>query len=896
MNYLSAFRTNWVVVLLCALLVLPYTVLSQETGSIQGTVNDTEGEPLPYVNIILEGTTMGAASDQDGAYFIKNVPTGTYTIIAMYIGYKRSSAEITVSAGETTRQDFVLAQDVLSMEGIVVTGTATPREKLESSVAISTLNPQEIRQINPRSTTEILRYIPGFTRVESSGGEVNQNVSVRGIFGVEYVMFMEDGLPVFPTMHTFFMNADNLFRVDENIDHVEVVRGGNSALFGSNTPGAIINYINRTGGPELSGIMKVSSATGRLGRYDFNLNGPLGEDWRFNFGGFYRYDRGVRDPGYPGIRGGQLKANVTRLMRSGYVRASLKIIDDRNQFILPLPFRNPSDPEYVAGFSDFGAMTTPEGNHISVLTPEGELQLPLDNGLRTKAYWLTADAAFDFPGGWNLQNTAQIMQNDQEWNAIVPFGIQPVGEWVDALGLPAGSEVKLFYTNHFDAAGNPIEFTANSTPNGLIAPGGEWHVEKPIAAFQNQFTVRKSLDQHNFSLGLYFANYTQTNRWYFTEILTDVRDNPRFVDYIVISPAGDTTMATNNGFRRYISNYVNGNGSTTIFSVLGSAELQLTPQLRVDLGGRYEFDDYVQSSENSSATDLDGDPNTPFDNVVWGNGRYRHFSRSLDDWAASIGANYQLTEQIAVYGQASRAFKMPALDEFLNAQAQAQIELFEAQETQVLEAGVKYSGPKLGASVNGFWGQLKNIVGQGAEEDPNTGEITWVVRPSPESRSYGVEAEVSMNPTRGLNVIGAGTYVKPETVPGTGAALTAGGIPDFIGNLAASYTTPSRIRFYADWHFVGTRDLILSEYNSVTQQYTTYRKVGELASYNYLNLGASYDIPKWGVTISADVLNVTQSKGLEEGNPRRPAEGGSEFFLARPILPRRGQLTIQYQF
>jgi outer membrane receptor for ferrienterochelin and colicin len=120
-------------------------------------------------------------------------------------------------------------------------------------VAVTTLSAQEVEQAAPRSTTEMLRYVPGFTRVESSGGEVNQNISMRGILGVEYVMFMEDGMPVFPTMHTFFMNADNLFRFDTNIERMEVVRGGASALFGSNTPGAIVNFINKTGGRRAAG-------------------------------------------------------------------------------------------------------------------------------------------------------------------------------------------------------------------------------------------------------------------------------------------------------------------------------------------------------------------------------------------------------------------------------------------------------------------------------------------------------------------------------------------------------------------------------------------------------------------------------------------------------------------
>jgi hypothetical protein len=49
----------------------------------------------------------------------------------------------------------------------------------------------------------MLRYVPGFTRVESSGGEVNENISIRGILNQDYVMFMEDGLPVFPTTAGF---------------------------------------------------------------------------------------------------------------------------------------------------------------------------------------------------------------------------------------------------------------------------------------------------------------------------------------------------------------------------------------------------------------------------------------------------------------------------------------------------------------------------------------------------------------------------------------------------------------------------------------------------------------------------------------------------------------------
>jgi iron complex outermembrane receptor protein len=336
---------SWIPVSFDKVVLTLSEVQQQERGNIRGKITDEGGNPIPFANVLVVGTTQGAAANVKGEYFIENITPGTYVLRVSAVGYKTKTAEVTVKPGETATANFILSIDVLRMGEVVVTGSFIPLSKMESSLAISTLSPRELTISNPRSTTEMLRYIPGFTRVESSGGEVNQNISIRGILGVEYVMFMEDGVPVYPTMHTFFMNADNLFRPDENIERVEVIRGGSSSLFGSNTPGAIINFINKAGGPELSGTLKATAGTQGLARIDFNVNGPLGDKWRFNFGGFYRYDRGVRFPGYPGIRGGQLKASVTRLLDNGYVRASLKIIDDRNQFILPLPFQNPTDPK-----------------------------------------------------------------------------------------------------------------------------------------------------------------------------------------------------------------------------------------------------------------------------------------------------------------------------------------------------------------------------------------------------------------------------------------------------------------------------------------------------------------------------------------------------------------------
>jgi iron complex outermembrane receptor protein len=695
------------------------------------------------------------------------------------------------------------------------------------------------------------------------------------------------------------MNADNLFRFDTNIERMEVVRGGSSPLFGSNTPGAIVNFINKTGGDVFGGTMRATGASKGLARYDLNMNGPFGNDWRFNVGGFYRYDHGVRDPGYPGIRGGQLKANITRQLDNGYLRFSVKHIDDRNQFILPLPLADPANPEFVPGLTDYASMNTPEALDLTVRTPVGDLDLPLDNGLKTKATWFTADASFDLNDDWHLQNTAQVMQDDQEWNALVPSNALSVQNWINGppgsggLGLPVGTTVQLTFTNHFDLA-TPPNHLPFDTPNGLVAPGELIHVAKPISAIHDQLQLRRQFGPHALSIGGYFANYTQENHWNFTQILTDVENNPKFLDAVVTPPGGPPDSLTKNGFRKFLSGYNNGSGQSTIISGVVGGEIQLMERLRADVGVRVEYNNFVQSAENTSSFDLDNNPATLYDNETFGNGSFRHFTRGITDWAASLGLNYRLNDNLSIYATGARGYKMPALDEFFNAQAEAQVALFDSREVQSVEGGVKAFVGRLGLTVNGFYTKLKNIVGQGHIIDPVTGASAWEVIPSPNQHSLGAEVEAVVSPVEGLQLLGSGTVIKAVTesdTTSTGAPLVSKllGAPSVIGNLAAIYS-PRRaagFQFKADWHAVASR------YTEDPLRRIAFTKI---PAYNYFNFGVGFAIPNAGTRINVDLLNAFQSQGPEEGNPRLVSQGGSQIFLARPLLPRRLQASIEYDF
>ena len=253
-----------------------------------------------------------------------------------------------------------------------------------------------------------------------------------------------------------------------------------------------------------------------------------------------------------------------------------------------------------------------------------------------------------------------------------------------------------------------------------------------------------------------------------------------------------------------------------------------------------------------------------------------------------------VNDNLAFFAAGSRGYKMPALDDLLNASAQAQVDLFDSREVQSIEGGVKTQMGRVSFTVNGFFTSLKKQIGQGAELDPVTGGTIWAIRQNPDNRSYGAELEAIVSPTPGLLLQGSATFLKAELGGGVDSLLRFKGerlavVPNHLGNLAATFSPPafSDFQVRADWHWVGAR---------LTESPLTRVDNTELPFYSYFNFGASLAIPSSSVRLNLDLLNAFQSKGLEEGNPRLVGVGGSPIFLARPLLPRRVLVGVSYDF
>lgn len=869
------------------------------SGGVQGKVTTTYGDPLPGVIVVVQGAKRSAVTNYEGVYAVKDLPPGQYTLEVQADAFKSQRRRVTV--GETPATlDFSLEMDLLNSEEIVVTAQV-PDRKVRSSSAISTLSSEEIAARMPRSTADLMRIVPGFY-VESSGGEVGGNLFVRGLpadGSYRYVALMEDGMPVFDSTELFFVNNDIFVRVDENLDRVEAVRGGNSALYGSNAPGGVVNFINKTGGDTLAGTFKASSATGGLYRYDANLNGPLGNDWYFSAGGFYRYDNGVRYPGFPASNGGQVKANLQKNLTvgsaTGHARVSLKYLNDRNTFYLPLPLRGRfdsagklTDYDFVEGFPLEGTLTSPDGVNSQVPLPDGgRLTLPLDNGQQQVGGSAMAELRFYFPEArFEVQNNTRAMQFDHSWNAVLPFSLQDADAWARSV-VGEGTPYRIVCSR---VEGNPEFGTEGcASQNNLVALGGQWLVQKPMSNISNQLKLTKYADlgttQHTFTGGLYLGYYTAGNRWYFNDVVTDVRNRPHYLDLQVLDETGSVVRgATQNGFRGYLSNYTNGDGNATIAAAFLGDEVKLGDKLRLDLAGRVERNGYIQFVERTARADL-GDPTTSADdNVTRGTGSIQRVGVSFTDWALSGGVNYALSDSASVYARSSRGYKMPLLDQLLTATNPNDPSFPRTPETLWQnEAGIKVGGPWYALAAVAYWMQIQNFPSQDARVDPDTGETSFVTAYAGKARTLGLELEAAVQPIKYFRGQGMLTLQNPRYSEFFEGAEDFSGnrirrIPQLIADLSGTFMYENA-NLTVNWNYVGHR-------------FSNNANTVDLPGFGQFNVSAGYTYERF--TLSLQLLNALNSTGLTEGNPRVDETQGaqSDLFLARPVLPRRFLVSL----
>ena len=174
------------VIAACLLLVLCFQHAhdTYAQGVIEGYVyEESTGGPLPGANIVIEGTTQGAATGANGYYRINNVEAGTRQLVVTSLGYSQSNASVSVSSGGTTRQDFYLQITALELDGVIVTGlrrgqVLSVNEKQQSLSVVDVVSADEIGKLPDINVAESAQRVPGVT-IRTDRGE-GRFVSIRG--------------------------------------------------------------------------------------------------------------------------------------------------------------------------------------------------------------------------------------------------------------------------------------------------------------------------------------------------------------------------------------------------------------------------------------------------------------------------------------------------------------------------------------------------------------------------------------------------------------------------------------------------------------------------------------------------------------------------------------------
>lgn len=154
-------------------------------GRISGTVTDAStGEPLPGASVVIQGTSIGAATDLDGEYTIRGLAPGTYTVRASYVGYNPETQEVEVVDGETTPLDFELTWQAAETEEVVVTAQAEGQisainQQLSSNTITNVVSGARIRELPDVNAAESIGRLPGVS-IQRTGGEATK-IAIRGL-------------------------------------------------------------------------------------------------------------------------------------------------------------------------------------------------------------------------------------------------------------------------------------------------------------------------------------------------------------------------------------------------------------------------------------------------------------------------------------------------------------------------------------------------------------------------------------------------------------------------------------------------------------------------------------------------------------------------------------------
>ena len=251
-----------------------------QTGAIRGTVSSSDGKPAVAVTVHLKNTQQSTMTGEDGTFVLRNVSPGSQEIEVSLVGYEPVSKTVTVESGRTAHIRLQLEVSQRQLQEVVVTGgqnkfytgssdnmAKMPLKNLENPQVYHVVNSALIREQMITNFDDVLRNVPGVTKLFTGGGDFQTDYSLRG----------------FPT-EANLRNGISAFNTTDldpaNIEKLEVLKGPSGTLFGSTLVswGGLINRVTKQPYGHFGGEVSYTGGSYDLSRFTADVNAPLTKD------------------------------------------------------------------------------------------------------------------------------------------------------------------------------------------------------------------------------------------------------------------------------------------------------------------------------------------------------------------------------------------------------------------------------------------------------------------------------------------------------------------------------------------------------------------------------------------------------------------------------------------
>jgi hypothetical protein len=247
--------------LFLAVALAPGVILADVTGKIRGTVTDRKtGEPLPGANIVVLGTQLGGSTDQNGDYFILQVPPGAYSVRVSLLGYRALLVEnVQVSVDRTTPLSIKLEEQTVELKEEIVTTAERPVIQKDATATTQYLNAAEIARLPVQTAREGVMLQTGvfFDPMPVAGGlgssgRGETRYAIRG-GSQDQIRWYVDGVRTAALIEGRADRGGSFTNVNLNaVQEFQVVTGGFNAEYGDAQSG-IVNVVTKEGGERWSG-------------------------------------------------------------------------------------------------------------------------------------------------------------------------------------------------------------------------------------------------------------------------------------------------------------------------------------------------------------------------------------------------------------------------------------------------------------------------------------------------------------------------------------------------------------------------------------------------------------------------------------------------------------------